>query len=208
MVGSRDGRGGVPVALLAGGLGRRIGSGKPSVVLAGRPLISYPLEAARSAGLEAVVVAKRDTMLPSLDERVLYEPDAPVHPLCGIVAALHDAGGPVIAVGCDMPFVTGELLQWLAELAGECLAEGAPGALAPVVAGGLQPLPAVYSPAYLDRLEDALAEELPLRAAFETLEVGLLAEEELARFGSPERLCFSVNDASDLERAEGWLARG
>ena len=54
------------VAVLAGGRGRRMGASKATVALAGEPLISRPLAAARAAGLEAVVVAKPDTALPEL----------------------------------------------------------------------------------------------------------------------------------------------
>ena len=54
----------VTAAVLAGGLGSRIGGDKALVQLAGRPLISYPLAAAQAAGLDAVVVAKRSTSLP------------------------------------------------------------------------------------------------------------------------------------------------
>ena len=46
------------VAVLAGGASRRMGAPKACVELGGRPLISYPLEAAAAAGLSAVVVAK------------------------------------------------------------------------------------------------------------------------------------------------------
>ena len=67
----------VTVAILAGGRGSRIGGDKALVQLGGRPLISYPLAAAKAAGLDAVVVAKRNTKLPPLDVPVLLEPDAP-----------------------------------------------------------------------------------------------------------------------------------
>jgi CTP:molybdopterin cytidylyltransferase MocA len=38
-------------AVLAGGRGSRIGGGKPTIELAGRPLISYRLAAIEAAGL-------------------------------------------------------------------------------------------------------------------------------------------------------------
>jgi molybdopterin-guanine dinucleotide biosynthesis protein A len=70
-VGSNEGTEGAPGprealgAVLAGGRGRRIGGAKPTADLAGRPLISYPLAALAAAGIEAFVVAKPDTELPS-----------------------------------------------------------------------------------------------------------------------------------------------
>jgi molybdopterin-guanine dinucleotide biosynthesis protein A len=186
----------VCVAVLAGGMARRIGGAKAAVGLCGRPLISYPLAAAREAGLEAVVVAKRASGLPALRVRVIREPEDVHHPLCGIVTALHATGAPVVAVGCDMPFVSGALLRLVA---------GAPGAAAARVEGRLQPLPARYTPADLPVLEDALARESSLRSTLARLAPGVLEEHELDLLGAPERLCFSVNDERDLLRARRWM---
>ena len=74
-------------AVLAGGLGERLGGSKASATLAGRPLVEHPLGAAGEAGLEAIVVAKRSTVLPPLDVPVVYEPQRPQHPLLGVITA-------------------------------------------------------------------------------------------------------------------------
>jgi molybdopterin-guanine dinucleotide biosynthesis protein A len=191
------------VAVLAGGRGERLGGAKPTVALGGRALIRHPLAAAREAGLEAVVVAKPGTPLPELSETVLHEPELPRHPLCGVIAALEYAAKrspapAVVLVACDMPFLTGALLRWLAELDGPAVAE---------VDGQRQPLLALYLPRDLPLLREALAAERSLRTAIAPLEPRIVGELELSRFGRPERLCFNVNDAADLARAEEWLAR-
>jgi molybdenum cofactor guanylyltransferase len=189
------------VAVLAGGRGERLGGCKPSVALAASPLVCHPLRAARDARLEAIVVAKRSTVLPSLDVRVLYEPEQPSHPLCGVLAALGYAGArptvdAVVALACDMPFVTGPLLGWLAGLDGPVMAR---------VGGRDQPLLARWTVAEAPLLERALAEGLSMRAALGSLAPAVVAEPELSRFGDPARLCFNVNDPADLRTAEGWL---
>lgn len=191
------------VAVLAGGRGERLGGAKPTVALGGRALIRHPLAAAHDAGLEAVVVAKPGTPLPELSETVLQEPELPRHPLCGVIAALEYAterspAPAVVLLACDMPFLTGPLLRWLAELDGPAVAE---------VDGQLQPLLARCLPRDLPQLRDALAAERSLRAAIAALEPRIVGELELSPFGRPERLCFNVNDAADLARAEDWLAR-
>jgi molybdenum cofactor guanylyltransferase len=186
------------IAILAGGRGTRMGADKALAELGGRPLISYPLAAAAALGGEAetVIVAKRDTRLPGDDPaRVLREPDQPVHPLCGIVAALREAGERrVVVVAADMPFVTGELLAWIAAL---------PDRLAVPHAGGrLHPLLGLYRPALLADLERALRAEAPLRQTVASLSPRAVNERELLRFGDPERLVFNVNTPADLEAAE------
>jgi molybdenum cofactor guanylyltransferase len=185
------------VAVLAGGLGRRMGAAKAAVELAGRPLISYPLRAAAEAGLPALVVAKSDSELPPLQAPIVREPDSPRHPLCGVLAALRHAGGrAVLAVACDMPFLSARLLAWMAEM-GE--------AAVVTVDGHAQPLPALYSQATRPALEQALARGDSLRAALALARARSIDEHELRGFGDPRRMFFSVNDASDLRLAEGWL---
>jgi molybdopterin-guanine dinucleotide biosynthesis protein A len=178
------------VAILAGGRSRRMGRPKPGVELGGRPLISYPLDAARAAGLEPWIVAKPGSELPPTGCRVLSEPDEPRHPLLGIVTALRAAiPAPVIALAADMPFVTGELLSRLA----------AAGSTATVEAEGrLQPLLARYEAAALEPLERALAAGAAATAALAGLEPEAIE--------APGLTCFNVNSPADLERAERLLA--
>ena len=185
------------VAILAGGRSRRMGRPKPGVELAGRPLISYPIAAARGAGLEPWVVAKEGSELPPLDCRLVLEPAEPRHPLCGVVAALRAARpAPAIAVAADMPFVEADLLGLLAVRK----------STAAVEAGGrLQPLLARYEADALGRLERALAAGEPATAALEALDPEVIDEESLRRLGDPGRLCFNVNSPADLERAEQLL---
>jgi molybdenum cofactor guanylyltransferase len=168
------------VAVLAGGRGRRLGEPKPLADLNGEPLIARPLRAAAAAGLEAVVIAKAATPLPELDVPVWREPDTPVHPLLGVVTALERAGGSVVVVACDQPFLTPALLARLAA-----------GPEAAVAAGGrLEPFPARYEPAALPALLDALAREAPLRATLAALQPALIDVDahEVASVNTPPEL--------------------
>jgi molybdopterin-guanine dinucleotide biosynthesis protein A len=197
------GKPGVLIAVLAGGRGSRLGGEKPGAGLAGRPLISYVLEAARETELPVTVVAKRGTPLPELNAQVLIEPDEPSHPLTGVLAALRtlprsDPGAAVLAVGCDTPLLSASLLAWLAEL---------PGAVALSAGGRLQPLPGRYPLSALALLERSLAAQRSMRQTLGALAPRIVDSQELARFGDPERLCLNVNDASDLRRAERWVSR-
>lgn len=185
-------------AVLAGGLGSRVGGEKAALKLGGSALVSYPLAELAAAGIEAVVCAKEGESLPALGVPVLREPAQPRHPLCGIVTALRAGEGrPVVVVACDMPFVASGLLRLLAE-APEPL-------VVPVLGGRLHPLLGRYEPVLLPRLEAALQREAPVTRTIEALGPHHLQEEELARFGDPHRLLFNVNDAVDLKRAEGLL---
>jgi molybdopterin-guanine dinucleotide biosynthesis protein A len=185
-------------AVLAGGRSTRMGRSKAMVELGGRPLIAYPLEAIAAAGLEPVVVAKPDSELPPLDCRVVREAHEPVHPLAGLVAALEAADGrPVIALACDLPFVPAELLAWLAHL---------PDAVAVTFAAGrLHPLLARYASEVGRLFASALPDPMPLTEAVVSLDPRIVSEQEVGRFGDPERIAFNVNSPEDLERARELL---
>lgn len=181
----------IAAAVLAGGRGRRLGGAKPATPLGGRPLVAWPLAALEAAGLTAVVVAKRDTVLPPLGVPVVHDADPRHHPLAGILAALQHAGGPVLVVAGDMPFLTSELLLAVARASG-------PVAVA-VAAGRLQPLCARYEPAVTGALAEALAAEAPLRATVTALAPVLVDADPAA--------VANVNSPGDLEAAEARLER-
>jgi molybdenum cofactor guanylyltransferase len=187
----------IRTAILAGGRATRLGGAKATAQLDGRPLIAYPIEAARSAELDPFVVAKPQSPLPALDCEVVREPQRPAHPLAGMIAALAAAPGAVVVVGCDMPFLTAPLLRLVASLPPPAVAS---------VGGRLEPLLGVYDGSAAETFHRALEGEDPLRQVVAQLEPTEIGEARLERFGAPERLIFSVNTPGDLALAERTLA--
>jgi molybdopterin-guanine dinucleotide biosynthesis protein A len=179
----------VTVAVLAGGLGSRIGGNKALVELNGRPLISYPLQAARDAGLNAVVVAKSTTHLPPLDVPVFLEPNAPTHPLLGVITALERLPA-VIALPCDMPFVLPPQLNALASMADDL-----------ALLWAHQPFPSLYRRLVLPQLRAALQANQSMRAAQAQSD---LAPATVSSTDSAPRI-LSINTLEDLARAEARL---
>ncbi len=176
-------------AVLAGGAATRLGGAKATVELAGRPLIGYPIEALRQAGIVPVVIAKADSALPDLDVDVVIEPDEPRHPLAGVVAALRHAGSAgALVVPCDAPLLSPMLLRVLAS---------APVTTAVRAGGRIHPLIAFYGPDSLDILESAVAAGESATAALESLEPEWIE--------AIEREAFNVNTPDDLRRAEELL---
>ena len=171
-------------AVLAGGRSRRMGTPKALVELGGRPLIAWPLAAAAEAGLEAVVVAKPGSALPPLEVPVWPEPEAPSHPLAGIVAALERAAPrAVVVLACDMPFVPADLLARLAAL--EAVAAAPPG----------EGFPARYASAALPALRAALASEARVRELLAELRATAVEP------GGPPHALLGINDREALARA-------
>ncbi|MGI8462559.1 MAG: molybdenum cofactor guanylyltransferase [Solirubrobacterales bacterium] len=187
-------------AVLAGGASTLIGEPKALVGLAGRPMIAHVVAAVAEAGLEPIVIAKPDSPVPPLDALVLDEPAEPRHPLLGIAVALrYSAGRPVIVVGCEMPLVPPALLAGLARLEDSIAVVE--------IDGELQPLLARYTSAVEPVLKEGLAERRPLREVVAGLLPRVIAGDELAAYGDPNRIGFSVNSPSDLELARSLLER-
>jgi molybdopterin-guanine dinucleotide biosynthesis protein A len=183
--------------ILAGGLGARIGGAKAVVELAGKPLIQYPCEALQAALGEVVVIAKADTELPGLaGVTVWVEPQAPRHPLIGLMHALDLAEGrPVLAFPVDLPFVTAAVIRRFAE--------ADPGDAPAVVAsagGVVQPLLGCYQPQARERLRSAgFSPDVPVRRA-----IAAIAARQL---DVDPQVLFNVNSPDDLLQAAAMLDR-
>lgn len=119
--------------------------------------------------------------------------------LVGIHSALARAGGSVIVLAWDMPFVPVELLEELATR----LRNGVT-AVVPFGPGGPEPVCAAYAATALPHVGRlAAAGALKLSAFIDALpDVDRIPPEEVARFGDPGVMFFNVNSPADRERAE------
>jgi molybdopterin-guanine dinucleotide biosynthesis protein A len=175
-----------------------MGTPKANAELRGRPLIAYPLAAARAAGLEPVVVAKATSPLPPLDCEVLIEDAEEPHPLNGIIAALESLAEPQIVLACDVPLVPAALLAELASRDDPLVVPADPRP---------QPLVARWDPSLLGRLRTATATGAPLVRLVAELGATAIAGAELRAFGEPAEMFANVNDPGGLALAERLLGR-
>ena len=184
-------------AVLAGGAGRRLGGAKPSAILAGRSLLSYPVASLSAVLDDVVVLAKRDTDLPDVPTGVdvWIEPDEPRHPLAGVVEALRRADGrAVVVLACDLPMVDAGLVRRLVA------ADARRGAAVVATAGGrIQPLCARYDPAALEHLRgfDPAGRTIDQVAALDPVLLDV-----------PPAALRNVNDPDELEALEAELQAG
>ena len=105
------------VVILAAGEGSRMRSSLPKVLhpICGRPMILWPLLAARAAGAERVIVVDNPERLlaghlPADVEVAIQERPRGTGDAVAVAAGLIDSEAPVVVINGDMPLITGEAI--------------------------------------------------------------------------------------------------
>jgi bifunctional UDP-N-acetylglucosamine pyrophosphorylase/glucosamine-1-phosphate N-acetyltransferase len=105
------------VVLLAAGEGTRMRSSLPKVLhpICGRPMILWPLLAARDAGAERVIVVDNPKRLlaehlPEGTETAVQEQPRGTGDAVAAAAAHVDPSAPVLVINGDMPLITGDAI--------------------------------------------------------------------------------------------------
>jgi len=188
--------------ILAGGKSTRMGTDKAVLLLGGRPLIAHALDLARSAAEEVKIIGDPLKLLQFGDViRDLYSERGP---LGGIHAALSSTRSDYnLILGVDLPFVTKQFLNYLAESA---QASDATVTVASA-SGGLQPLCAIYRKQFVALAERALAAgRNKIDALFAGTTVRLITDEELAANGFSPSIFSNLNTPEDWELAKREFA--
>jgi molybdopterin-guanine dinucleotide biosynthesis protein A len=104
--------------ILAGGGSRRMGSNKALLELGGRPMIAVVAERLRAFAQEVIIAADDAHLYLPFADRCVPDQFPGVGTLGGIHAGLSAASHELtLAVGCDMPFISAEVLDWFVEAA-------------------------------------------------------------------------------------------
>ena len=189
-----------------------MGGGEKALLrLGATTLLERVLTAARPLGLPVRVVAGTAPS-PQLRTAASAGPGLEVAddlfpdrgPLGGLLTAFEiDTPQRVLALACDLPFLTTPLLEFLLEQSdADC------DAAVPEDGNGLQPLCAVYRDTCRPRLRQALAgEDLGVTAFIRGLRLRLLRPGEYGHL-DPHGMAFAnVNTPEDLAAADRFLRR-
>ena len=187
--------------ILAGGLATRYGGrAKGLERVGGRRVIDRVAEVLALATDDLLLIAN-DPAASGWLPGVRVESD--VRPgsgsLGGIHAALSHAGGAVLVVAWDMPFVPGRLLEALRAV-GEIADAAVPESDS---RRGVEPLCAYYSERCLAPIERRLdIGDRRVVSFFEDVRIARLPATEVATFGDPALMFMNVNSPDELSLAE------
>jgi len=178
--------------ILAGGESSRMGQDKAGLLLGERTLLQRVIAIVQPMFADTLVSVRQtraDCELPQVCDDATF-----CGPLAGLAAGLAQVKTQwVFAVACDMPFITPELIGYLAKFR-----EGVE-AVVPVVQGHPQPMAAFYATRSLDSLHQMLGGRQSLRALLERLQVRYVDEAELQ--AADLRSFFDLDTPDDVMRA-------
>ncbi len=191
--------------ILAGGQASRYG-GKPKGLerVGGRRVIDRVADALARTTDELLLIANdpaATAWLPGV--RAAADVRTGCGSLGGIHAALVHAGGGVLVVAWDMPFVPAGLLAELRAL-GERADVAVPESGS---RRGVEPLCAYYGTACVAPIERRLdADDRRVIGFFDDVRVTRLEAASVRRWGDPERLFMNVNTPDELALAERYAS--
>ena len=197
------------VAILAGGRSTRLGQDKAGVLLNGEPMLVHIARGVASLTDDLMVVLRAGQIAPwaepteMIDWRLVRDTVPGGGIVGGLASALAAARHDLVwIVGCDMPFLSPDLLRH------ERAVIGPYEAVVPRVPLGIEPLHALYRRSCLGAAHDALAAGVRrVSTLFAGLRTGYLDPADLAPFGDPARLFFNINTPEDVVQAQRMLAQ-
>ena len=186
----------ITCAILAGGLGRRMGKDKATLDFGDGSLIEGIYHRARTVFDKIIIVSSHHRFIQGVDASVVCDVLPVKGSMVGIVSALMHAETPyVFVLPCDMPFVSEESMSAVIEAwAGEDI-------VIPKTNAGFEPLHALYGRSCISYMLNFVQQgRLKIRDLFPYVTVKIV--ENHPAFFAGDRLAFlNVNTELELKKA-------
>ena len=184
----------------------RYGSAKALALVGGRRIVDRVIDAMRPVARELILIANDAELAVAIGMAWRSDELPGLGALGGIHAALvwarEQSRAGILAVACDMPFVSTALLAHLVERAADA---AAPDVVVPESGGrrGVEPLCAFYGTGCLDAIERAAAAGDHRMIGFHVdVRVERIPLAHVERFGQPSVMFLNVNSPEDREHAD------
>ncbi len=189
--------------ILAGGKSSRMKFNKAFAIISGQPVVRIIIDKFKVFFDETLIISNELLLYGDLGLEVCPDVFPGLGPVAGIHSALYHARyDKVFVMGCDMPFMSLEVVNFLFDSLAEY------DSVVPELDGRLQPLSAVYSKKCLPVLTACLEnDKLKLIRVFEELNACVIPQIELEEFGNPREIFMNVNDQAALDYAKQIAGR-
>jgi molybdopterin-guanine dinucleotide biosynthesis protein A len=180
--------------VLAGGKSKRMGLDKASIVIDGKQMIMYVINALREAFSDILIVAKNadDFRVPGV--KAIGDCVEGHGPLVGIYSALSVCDTPYcFVVACDMPCADSNLIKWMVT------ACDGYDIFIPRLGSYLEPLFALYSRRCMAPIRDSLARgDYRVRSIFSKVNIGYADEADVRAIDPKLQSFVNINTKEDL----------
>jgi len=189
----------VTAFVLAGGKSTRMGADKAFVRWGDETLLDRALKLARAVAEEVRIVGD-GKKFGGFGCQVVEDIYRDRGPLGGIHAALNTSKSELhLVLAVDLPLMTLEFLDYLIRQARQAGAT----VTVPKIAGGLQPLCAVYRKEFASIAEGSLkAGDNKIDPLFARLDTRVIEEKEIMRAGFSAEIFSNMNTPEDLKQAK------
>ncbi len=197
-------------AVLAGGLSRRMGTPKAMLRVPehGPTMLERVVRVVRRCTNQVMLVGTRESVYPPEVTDVHHVFDAGAGPVGGLIAALRASDHPnVLVTGCDLPFLSEEVVRLVIERSVESGRGVCPSIPDATGSESLQPLLALYHRDDVEEITELFkAGEHSLVRIVEALNMAQLRVEKLIAIDAWQWSFFNVNTTADLDVARRHAA--
>ena len=190
----------VRVAVLIGGVGRRIGGEKTEVRVCGRKLLEIAIE--KYSDYDTIYVCRDEEQVERLSREYSCRFVTDIYRNFGSIAGIHAALNyfeDCMVTAIDMPFVKKNVIEHLYRTGRKLRCD----ALLPKHEKGIEPLLAYYSRSALREIERAIQANIRMIARpLENLNTVYYPADNLRKLDKNLISFFNINTKEDLERAE------
>ena len=194
---------GISGIVLAGGASSRLGQNKALVKVAGISMIARVVKQLCSIVSETILVTNTPQQFAFLGLPMVRDIYPGIGTLGGLHAGLSSIRAPYgLAVGCDMPFLSRDLLQFMISL------QNGYDIVMPRIGPHYEPLHAIYSRRCLPVIEQRIkAGKRRMLSISQGLHVRYVDEAEITTYDPHKLSFFNVNDPQDLIRMRSMLEK-
>jgi molybdopterin-guanine dinucleotide biosynthesis protein A len=191
----------VSVAVLAGGLSRRMGRDKSFVPLKGKPMIEHTLARVRVLNLPVMMITNQPELFTQFDMPLYRDVLEQRGSLVGLHSALyHSPTSYIVCIACDMPLLNVDLLRHLISL------RDGFDAVVPCPSQQPEPLHAIYHRNCLPVIEAQLEQgDMQISRLYSRLNTRFVADSEIREFDPDLRSFTNANTPEELVAIEALL---
>jgi molybdopterin-guanine dinucleotide biosynthesis protein A len=188
--------------ILSGGKSSRMGTNKALLKINEKTNIERIADTLKLSFNDIILVTNHPEQYPFLGVKMVSDIYPDKGPLAGVHAGLNSSNHELnFIVACDMPFVSVELAEVLAQKCGDY------DAVIPVINGVQHPLFAVFHKRVTDEVAKSIeAGRLRMKHLLDHLNVRYVTEKDLQAYSSIdlERVFFNMNRPNEYEDAKRW----